>query len=117
MGRPPLAVDVVVSILKYYIRLRCSHENDLIYHAFNSQLEMRHNSLNTCTYPQASNALAEQLGPDALSFVNNIHAVSGDQLKKKIKVIGPKLTKLAIKYNTKIILSKLNDVRWSPESK
>ena len=62
LGRFPLMFNVICSVVKYRIRLESFGEDDLLYHALNSQQNLSRNSYGTTTYATFTSKLLSSLG-------------------------------------------------------
>jgi hypothetical protein len=61
LGRFPMSVSIIISILKYFYRLKHTPVNSLLYCALRSQLNKTRNSGNTQTFTSVAINLASQL--------------------------------------------------------
>ena len=62
LGRFPLSIDIIISVINYFIRLHSFSEGSLMHNALISQVSALHNSAKTLTYSQCSEKLISQLG-------------------------------------------------------
>ena len=62
LGRLPLIFNIFVAICKYRIRLNSFKQNDLLYHAFQSQHKLNYNSYKSMTYSSFTDKLKHCLG-------------------------------------------------------
>ena len=62
LGRIPLIFNIICSVIKYRIRLEQFDDDDLLFHALESQSTLKKNSYNTLTYSDISERLLQDLG-------------------------------------------------------
>ena len=112
LGRFPMAVTIITSIVKYFHRLKHAKANSLLHCALQSQLSKTRNYGNTLTYPIVAINLISQLGLEN-SFGQSITNVDS---KTKLKSIGKAVKNKCEDYFTDRVLGNINALK-STDSK
>jgi hypothetical protein len=107
LGRFPMSVSIIISILKYFYRLKHTPVNSLLYCALRSQLNKTRNSGNTQTFTSVAINLASQLElGNVIGQLVPITMVTG-----KTKSIGKVVKDKCNDYFTRRILDKINALK------
>lgn len=115
LGRYPIMKCIITTILKNYVRIANSHEDELLAKALESQKSLRSNSLNTLTYNQAIDALLEQLHLENDSHI--IIPTHNHKAKYKINAFGKKVSKACKMEYDQYILTTLSSYRNDKNSR
>jgi hypothetical protein len=102
-----MSVSIIISILKYFYRLKHTPVNSLLYCALRSQLNKTRNSGNTQTFTSVAINLASQLElGNVIGQLVPITMVTG-----KTKSIGKVVKEKCNDYFTRRILDKINALK------
>ena len=111
LGRFPLIYNIIVAIGIYRTRLETFTENDLLYHALESQHKLVRNSNKTATYFNFTSNIMNQLNcsENINSELNNCHNIKNSTFKNRISKLLKKACISKFIDHFKISLAKLKD--------
>ena len=113
LGRFPHFINIVSYVCKYRIRLQSFGNNDLLFHALESQKQIYHNSYKTLTYEDFSINMLHTLGLNK----QNIPTLQINEIKHKIKNIFKPLQGRLSKLYISWFHSHLNELRLVDSTK
>jgi hypothetical protein len=112
LGRLPVAKSVITAVLKYYARLKVCKPNELLFHAFESQNNLKQNSNGTLTFVQCARKLMSQLDIAETPMVP-----VNRSLKSVLNNFGKKINKTCVDLYQNQFLTKLREIRTKTDSK